>query len=200
MTKKKDKTQSTLTKVLKAEKNIEKQEKRLAKDEKKIESTEKKIKAEEKNIEAKEDKLQKTEEKILFTVGKFQFKKKHAFDIAKIASGALLGTGLGVGFISSNVTLAEKLGWMRIILLTSLSILFCAILIYKEDHEKIEKMKSKYTYVFGRVAIIYIISIILVTIVSLILTPALPESITLIKVMFIGAFSAASGAISFNIL
>jgi len=190
-----------LNKIFKAEKKIEQHEKQIAKDEKKLKLEEKKIEKEEKKVEQKERDLKEIQEDIIFSIRGHHFKKKHAFDLGKIAAGSLLGTGLGVGFISNNIKIAEQLGWGRIWLLTTLVLLFCALLIYKEEYRKISQLgDAKYRYIVGRVAMIYIISIILVSIVSVIMTPAIPEAMTLVKVMFIGSFSAASGAISFHLL
>jgi len=173
--------------------------KRLSKIEK-IGHVEKRLATEERKIEKEEKKIEKVEKEILFEIGSFKLRKKHVFDVAKIAGGALLGTGLGLDLMSNYEEIATQLPWFKVIGLFVTSMFIAALMIYHEDHAEIRKVKHKALFLAKRLLTIYLISITVVSLVTIFFSPELIPLELIIKVLFIGSFSAVSGAVTFDML
>jgi hypothetical protein len=171
---------------------------KLLAEEKKIEKEEKKIVAEEKNIVKKERKIIKLEKQLIFKIGKLKVTKQHVFDVAKVTGGAMLGTGLGWNIVGRYGDLAAQLEWFKIIGLILVSLILATVLIYHEERNVLKRKKNKPAYILSKLAIVYVISFGVVAIISYLLSPVLPNTELLIKILFIGSFSAVSGAITFN--
>ena len=152
---------------------------------------------EEKQIKAMEHEEEKIDRELL-SIGSLSIKRSHVLELARGAAGAFLGVGLGQS-LGNSVSLADRLPWINIFGILFFIIFITGLLIYKNDKDVIKK-KNPLTYIFGKIAYLYIISLV-VQLLGLILFNNFPGvNETLYKALVIGSYTAMSSAVAFTLI